>query len=412
MKKKNKIAWSPLLLSNFMGVFNDNFLKFSIIFLAITWSIPSWLTHSQLVSLASLFLVLPYLLLSPLGGRLSILYPPKKVFLFFKIIEVPIIFLAIVAFYFQYVFLALFSVLLMGIQSSLYSPSKYSLIKEVGGKESVAYGTGMFEMMAFLGILLGTIVASFVSDNYRFIIFAGAIFLIAICGVLFTSLIKIPKIKPIETQPINVSINPFTFIVQSFKVCRQYKLLNAAVAGSALFWFIGSMLQMNIVIHGSLIYQLSNTHIGYIVSGVAVCLGVGSWLAGMYISPKNASFLMLVGLIGMTLILVFLGFFPLSLSIFSVLIALLAICGGLFQVTCLSMLQKNAKDRPVGDLFAYLNLVTFVLILIGSALFSGITWLFDQNSYYVFICMAIFSFLASIYYLFLAKKNQFSIFIQ
>ena len=63
--------WSDLLLSNFFGVFNDNFLKNAIIFIALSWNLPSWLTQSQLISIVSGSLVVPYLILSPLGGKLA-----------------------------------------------------------------------------------------------------------------------------------------------------------------------------------------------------------------------------------------------------------------------------------------------------------------------------------------------------
>lgn len=395
-----------------MGVFNDNFLKFSIIFLAITWSIPSWLTQSQLVSLTSLALVLPYLFLSPLGGRLSLVYSPQKVFLFFKIIEIPIILLSLIAFYFQYIFLALFSVLLMGIQSSLYSPSKYSLIKRVGGEEHISYGTGLFEMMAFLGILIGTIVASFVSDSYSFLFFAIIILSIALFGVLFTSIIKEKKQPQIDSSiRSTVSINPIFFIVDAFKECSKNELLHASIFGSAFFWFIGSLLQMNIVVHASMVYALSNTQIGFLVSVVALCLGAGSWVAGKIVKATNVAYVILIALAVMTLLLLFVGIIPLAFVFFVVLIAIIAIVGGMFQVSCLSVLQKNTHNRPIGDLFAYLNLLTFVLILLGSALFSSITWLTNQNTFIVFQCMTILCFVTTTYFFYLAKKLKFKLFL-
>ncbi len=395
-----------------MGVFNDNFLKFSIIFLGINWVIPVWLTQSQLVSLASLALVLPYLFLSPLGGRLSIMYPPKKVFLFFKIIEIPIILVALVAFYFQYIFLALFSVLLMGIQSSLYSPSKYSLIKRVGGEERVSFGTGLFEMMVFLGILIGTIVSSFVADNYRFLFFASIILSIALLGVLFTSIIKVKKHRTVDSSiSSSLSINPIKFIIKSFKDCSKNELLHASIFGSAFFWFIGSLLQMNMVVHATMVYALSNTQIGFLVSVVALCLGAGSWVAGKLLCASNVAYITIATLIIITLMLLLLSILTMSFVPFVVLIAILAMAGGMFQVSCLSVLQKNTHNRPLGDLFAYLNLLTFVLILLGSAMFSSITWLTNQNTFVVFQSMTILCFTTTTYFFYLAKKFKFKLFL-
>ena len=97
----NTRKWLPLLTTNFLGVFNDNVLKHGIIFIAIGWDLPSWLNTSQIISAASAALVLPYILLSPLGGKLAVHYSKTKVFSFFKFIEIPIVLLASLAFYLQ-----------------------------------------------------------------------------------------------------------------------------------------------------------------------------------------------------------------------------------------------------------------------------------------------------------------------
>ena len=127
MLYRNK--WISLFATNFLGVFNDNFLKNSIIFISVAWFLPSWLSQSQLISLVASALVIPYLLFSPVGGRLAVRYSKLKVFRILKLIEIPIMLLACIAFYHQWVMLAVLSVFALGTQSCLYSPSKYSLIR-------------------------------------------------------------------------------------------------------------------------------------------------------------------------------------------------------------------------------------------------------------------------------------------
>ena len=170
--------WNALFISNFLGVFNDNLLKNCIIFISVAWAMPTWITQSQLISIVSAALIIPYLILSPVAGRLSVVYSKKKVFRFFKLLELPIMLTACIAFYYQWILLAVFAVLLMGIQSCLYSPSKYSLIRDIGGEEGVSYGSGVFETMAFLGILLGTVTASLLSD------FARPWLIYSYCGIV------------------------------------------------------------------------------------------------------------------------------------------------------------------------------------------------------------------------------------
>ena len=57
MSSENFKNWTALFSSNFLGVFNDNLLKNGIIFFAIEWSLPPWMTDSQLITLASAALI-------------------------------------------------------------------------------------------------------------------------------------------------------------------------------------------------------------------------------------------------------------------------------------------------------------------------------------------------------------------
>ena len=138
--------WISLFATNFLGVFNDNFLKNSIIFISVSWLLPSWLSQSQLISVVASALVVPYLLFSPIGGRLAVRYSKLKIFRILKLVEIPIMLLACVAFYYQWVIVAVLSVFALGTQSCLYSPSKYSLIRDIGGEERLFVPDGAAAM--------------------------------------------------------------------------------------------------------------------------------------------------------------------------------------------------------------------------------------------------------------------------
>ena len=155
------MKWFKLFLLNFVGVLNDNFMKHCIIFVAVGWVMPEWMTQSQLISAVSAALVLPYLLLSPYSGEIAERYLKQRVVKLMKLLELPIVAVAGIGFWIESVWMTLLAVLLMGMQSCLYSPAKYGLIRDVEGEKGVSFGSGMFEMMAFLGILIGTVLAAY-----------------------------------------------------------------------------------------------------------------------------------------------------------------------------------------------------------------------------------------------------------
>ena len=389
--------WTPLFLSNFLGVYNDNFVKNCIIFIAVGWAMPRWMTQSQLISMVSASLVVPYLFLSPWAGRLAVIYSKKSVFRLCKLLEIPVLVLACVAFWYQWVMVAVFSVLLMGILSCMYSPSKYSLIRDIGGEEGVSFGSGVFEMMAFLGILIGTVTASVVSDNYQpwkvFSLFIGLAFL----GYFVTRSIRANEL-PENKEGIG-TLNPIRFVIESFRFARTHENVNSAVFGASAFWLIGGMLQMNLVIHCKHVYLASNTTTGMVMACAAIGIALGCWAAGRISGNKVKKGLILIGIGGMSILFFILTFFHISLWFFVLCVFTVAFMGGLFQIPCLSMLQNSNLGRKLGDMIGYLNLITFVFVLLGTLFFSLTTLFTAENSYVVFGVIFTICLLVTFYFL-------------
>ena len=389
--------WTPLFLSNFLGVYNDNFVKNCIIFIAVGWAMPRWMTQSQLISMVSASLVVPYLFLSPWAGRLAVIYSKKSVFRLCKLLEIPVLVLACVAFWYQWVMVAVFSVLLMGILSCMYSPSKYSLIRDIGGEEGVSFGSGVFEMMAFLGILIGTVTASVVSDNYQpwkvFSLFIGLAFL----GYFVTRSIRANEL-PENKEGIG-TLNPIRFVIESFRFARTHENVNSAVFGASAFWLIGGMLQMNLVIHCKQVYLASNTTTGMVMACAAIGIALGCWAAGRISGNKVKKGLILIGIGGMSILFFILTFFHLSMWLFVLCVFSVAFMGGLFQIPCLSMLQNSNLGRKLGDMIGYLNLITFVFVLLGTLFFSLTTLFTAENSYVVFGVIFTICLLVTFYFL-------------
>ena len=384
--------WANLFLSNFLGVFNDNFLKNAIIFVAIAWKLPAWMTQSQLISIVSASLVLPYILLSPYAGKLTLKYSKHSIFIFFKLLEIPIMLLASIAFLFNWVALAIVAIFLMGIQSCLYSPAKYGLIRDIGGKDGSAFGSGVFESMAFSGILFGTVAASFISDYGNNYVFIGLFLLVAIAGYIATLKIKVSEVSN-EADDLNqFGVNPLTFLLRTYKFAKLHQGLNEAVYGVSAFWLIGAMLQMNIIIHTTGHLHLSNTNAGLVMALTAIGIGIGTWLSGLLLKKVNELVLKVFGLLMMIFTMLCIIFMNPGFLFFAVLIFLTAMGGGFYQIPNLTFIQKSDAGHNLGVVLAYMNLCIFLFVLVGTLLFSLITYLTDENSLAVFgtiVCIAL-----------------------
>ena len=81
--------WLSLFVTNYLGVLNDNFLKTLACFICIAWVGRE--QESMVVTAASAALVVPYLIFSPLAGRLAKACSKRKVVVWAKFCEILII---------------------------------------------------------------------------------------------------------------------------------------------------------------------------------------------------------------------------------------------------------------------------------------------------------------------------------
>ena len=374
--------WIYLFSANFFGVLNDNFLKNCIIFIGITWVMPAWLNLSQLTTLVAAGLVIPYLIFSPLSGKIAVKYSKQAVYRWCKVAEFPIVLIACIAFWKQWIFVSILSIFIMGMQSCLYSPSKYGLIRDIGGEKGIPFGSGMLEMMAFLGILAGPVVASVMAD-YSSVFFVCLLFFVfALFGYVFAQSIKVKEL-PVEKNQ-NSTINPIRFLKQSYLFAKQYPNINIGVFGVSMFWLIGGLIQMNLIIHCKQTLNISSTATGIIMGIAATGIAIGCALAGKLSKKTVNKLVMFTGLTGMIFFLLLIILFNPGEYLFASFVFFLALMGGLFEVPCLSMIQQANVGRKLGDVLAYMNFVTFIFILIGSLIFSLVTFITDENSMVVF----------------------------
>ena len=99
------------------------------------------------------------------------------------------------------------------------------------------------------------------------------------------------------------------------------------------------------------------------------------------------------------MLLFILTFFSLNFYLYGVVVFSIAFIGGFFQVPSLAIVQQSNLERKLGDMVAYLNMVTFIFVLFGTFLFWLGTFLSNENSYVVFGSIFAVSVLVGIYFL-------------
>ncbi len=382
MRKK----FIPLFITNFWGVLNDNFLKAVTSFVAVKWVDTE--NVSLLISSVAAALVLPYVILSPLAGKWAQKYDKRDIVFWAKVAELPIMTFAAVGFMMQSTLFVLLAILLMGIQSALYSPAKYGLIRDIGGDKGISFGTGGMEAISFLGILSGMLIAAFLVDdiqlNYLYMLFI----LFAALGLLCAFTIKR---APSSTTEVEFrSSNPIKALRETYFQARKFKGLNNVIFILSIFWWLAASLQIGLLIYCGQTMQLSSWYTGVILSMAAVGITLGCFLSGLFYGKKdNLSSVFVSGLI-ITALLLVIFFVELSPIIFGTVIFGISVVSGFFKVPLDAAVQRMAKGNFLPIALGYLNQVSFIFILFSSLSISLLTLYFDPKYMFLMFGIVIF----------------------
>ena len=390
--------FSALYFTNFWGVLNDNFLKTLACFVAVRWVDEAY--QSLVISLAAGALVLPYILLSPLADRLTSIFDKKRVIRIAKWAELPIMGLAILGFALQNVWVVIAAIVVMGTQSCLYSPSKYGLIRDMGGRENVSTGMGGMEAIAFLGMLLGTVAASFLAEEPIAISYSLLIGF-AVLGLIGSYTIRANE----EKEDIKYSVGPFSFFRESLTFCRQHKGLMHIIRTLSIFWWMAATIQIGMIIYGQRELGLNSFETGLILATAAVGITVGCVIAG-YVDRKS-TILHLVPVYGVLLAIMFTVLFAvpwrdISPVWFAAFLFATTIVTGFFKIPLDAEIQRTVKGASLNLVLAFFNQISFIYILIASATFALLTLLLPIR--FMFLMIAVVMLIASIYIYFNNKE--------
>ncbi len=362
----------------------DNLLKSLICFVSVRWFAEG--QEAIIIMLASGLMVLPFIILSPLAGYFSKKVNKQKIVVWLKIAEIVIMSLAVIGFYYENIYIVLTAMLLMGTQSTLFSPLKFALVRDIGGIEKSSIGTGTVEMTTFFGVLIGTFIAGILSDLAKyFVLFTALVFILnSLIGLIFSF-----KIKAIEGKALTVQILPLNFV--KF-IIRKYKWanktspgLNTVVMGLSMFWLVASLIQLNIFRHCNDYLNLSGTQTGIILAIVAIAIGAGSFLSGYFAKETvKASFIPLGG-IGFIISIFSIYIFKPQAIGFTILIFVSAFTAGFFKTPLNAWMQVKVKGRQLGDAIAYNNLINFIFILLSAGIFGFVETNYGSNMVFLIV---------------------------
>lgn len=372
----------PLFVTQFLGAFNDNFLKNALVILITYRGVAVFgIPPGQMVAAAGGIFILPFFLFSATAGQLADRLDKALLTRWIKIAEIAIMGIAVLGFASGQYSLLLVALFLMGTHSTFFGPIKFAILPQhLKGNELVA-GNAWIEAGTFLAILLGTIaggtIVSMESGGIEWT--CAGLVLFALAGWL-TSLAIPPA--PAGDPNLKVEWNPIPPTRRLIVLVRKDPLIYRSILGISWFWLVGAAYLSVFPTYGKDLLQVRESVVTFFLALFSIGIGIGSLFCGWLSRGKISRKMVMSGALGMSLFSVALGAIgtppiegaqealtvaqllkrPDGIGIVISLLGL-AFSSGLYVVPLYSLMQERAKPAERSRVIAVNNILNSLLMV-------------------------------------------------
>ncbi len=392
------IHFWPLFWTQFCGALNDNLFKLALVTLVISQAkgYHLWgLDVKSLVILSTGLFILPFFLFSTTAGQLADKYDKARLIRYIKLLEIFIMSLATIGFITENIGFLVLILFLMGTQSTLFGPLKYSILPQHLAFDSLVAANGLIEMATFLAILIGTILGGvlILVTPGGTIIISVTLLTVAITGWLLSRNIPDAAASAADTKI------RFNFIAETFAQvahARHNRDVFIAIIAISWFWYVGATFLTLLPPISDEVFSGSAYIYTVLLTALSLGIGIGSILCDKLVgSLKSGNFLVPIGALGLSLFaidfyfattnmakiapelidhtfngkqLVSVSSFLSSFTAWRILLdlTLFGISAGFYIVPLYVMLQQRSDTKHRSRMIAVNNIVNALFIVISS----------------------------------------------
>ena len=368
--KTSQGGFYAFLATLFLGAFNDNVSKLLVICFGTAMLGTSSAGASAYLSLAAACFILPYLLFSTVAGYLADRFRKKTVMVWTKVAEILIMLMGVALALKGMVYGLILVLFCMGAQSAFFSPAKYGFLPETHKPAQLPAANGATQLWTFLAIIFGGwaggALAGFCGTER---VAWGFVFCVAIAvlGTL-TSFWITPT--PRQTADLKFQVrDPIRPHWRTFReIARCDRILLTAFLGNTLFWFLGTIAQLVLVLLAKDTLNGSDALVGRLQAVLGLGIGVGCVVAGKMGYGKIPYRLTIPGGAAMGIVLLLLGALGKVQFCVMLLLFLTGFSGGLFQLPLTTAIQQRSPENARGRYLAAGNALDCISMLCGSIL--------------------------------------------
>ena len=368
-----------------LGAFNDNVYKNTLLILFAYGMLTLPVGNIGLINnLAAGIFILPFLLFSAIGANLAAHYDHARLIQYLKLSECIVMSLAAVMLWLDQGAVLLILLFLMGSQSALFGPVKYSILPAWFQHDDLLEANAWVEFGTFLAILLGSLTAGVLLS---FSEQATGLVCLSIIALALSGWWQSRKITPLNNH--NPEAHSLGFIA-TLRLCHHSKSMRSLVWSISWFWFIGASLLTQLPAWISQHLQAQPWQISLVLAAFASGVGIGS-LSSRYLKQwMGVNSLWWTGAVGLSVVM---GLLVLSDSVLSSILgfAIVGVCGGWYAVPLYTRLQQIAGDECAW-LIAATNIYNALFMIASAALGIVILGILELSLPVLFLILATMNF--------------------
>ena len=387
---KNR-SFAALTVTQFLGAFNDNAFKQLLIALCaapVAWMAAegTWIEDSGSAIVGALF-SLPFVVFAASTGTLADRVSKSRIIILAKWGELAIMGLALFAFWLQSFPFLLACLFLMGMQSALFSPSKYGSIPEILEDSQLSRGNALIQSSTMIAIIGGSVLAGVLLDH-----FPNALW---IPGALFVAIAVIGTVSSHAVEPLSaadperkLTWNAIGELRHHWKATNGDRALILSVFASGFFFLLGGVVLFTVYEYGAWL-ELSGTQTAIVLGAMMVGIAIGSVLAGRISKDRIESGLVPVGLSGVGFSLIAVSFNPTSAVWLTSCLVGTGISAGLFSVPVRALIQQRPEAKYKGSVLGLSEFVDFSGVFLASGVFYLLDGVFKFSPATVFLALGV-----------------------
>ncbi len=364
------------------------------------------------ISIINALIIIPFLLLFTFSGYLSDKYNKRDILVIGGVSSFCLSVLMIIAYHTGNFYFAMLILVLLAVQSAIYSPAKFGIILDIYGKDNLSKGNSSLQALSMIAILFSIASTSYIFENYYIVnslenlktkeelleaiiplsyYILPIAFLEMIVSVLFFRKFQFSFNKNRKLQLDKKAFFKGKLLVKNIKLLFLNKVIFLCVIGLSIFWAISQGLLAVFPSFAKQYLQITNV---FVINAVLAASGIGIAI-GSYIYSKISKHYIEIGTIpfasiGMA-ITIFLATLIESTTLLFFCFLFFGIFGGLFVVPLNSLIQFNADRKKLGTILAGNNWFHSIGMFLMLCLTTIVSFyhLSSFNTIYIIFCITI-----------------------